>query len=190
MRITYDNAIDYSNTTFQTILTAYLFECPVENVSQKAKHLNITFPQKGWGGNILNSLMAAMKRNVYSLNLEYEVVDSDKDVVSLYEEAERRMSADGKPYEILVYQKSGGYLCTKSLFYSIRCALAHGDFSIEEDTSGERVYLFRNFNKQTTKACLRLYERTLFAWIDLLQMDAKALPKAKTLYGLPETIAG
>lgn len=190
MNITYDNAIDLTNTTFQTILTAYLFECPVENVSQKAKHLNITFPQKGWGGNILNSLIAAMKRNMYSSNLEYKVVDSDKDVVSFYEEAERRISVDGKPYEILVYQKRGEYLCTKSLFYSIRCALAHGDFSIEEDTSGNRVYLFRNFHKQKTTACLRLYEKTLCAWIDLLKTDAKALPRAKIIYDVPVTIAG
>jgi len=189
MKITYDNALDYSNETFQRILTAFLFECPVENVSQKAKHLNITFPQKGWGGNTLNSLIAAMKRNVYSSNLEYRMLDNKQDVSNLYEDAERKMATEGKPYEIVVYQKNGGFLCTKSLFYSIRCALAHGDFSIEEDNCGERLYLFRNFNNQTTKACLRLYEKTLFMWIDLLHMDAESLPKAKLICNTPERIA-
>lgn len=68
---------------------------------------------------------------------------------------------------------------TDSLFYAIRCALAHGSFCIhkyrEKNKNREKYYLLENNDKGKLKARLIIKEDTLIKWIEIVE----SVPKPK-----------
>lgn len=186
MLINYENEYDLSDPALQRILKHYVFLCPVEMVSQKAYHTSKTFPQMGWGGTILTSLIAALKRNTYSGKLAYVFIEDGRNVENEFKKLKKSNINDR---EIVVYKKSGNYLQTKSLFYAIRNAFAHGDFSIEKDENGDKLYTLRNFHAKEVKAYLCLYEKTLLMWLWLLDLPSENLSKANYPKGVSQESA-
>ena len=162
------NKIPFDNINFQTILRFYLFECPVttESVKKKKKikkHVSargIPLERQGWSGNALNTLLAAMKRNASS-SLKYMVVAPSSDVGTVVRNEEALSTQSDPNFELLVFKENSSLGKTKSIFYMIRNAFAHGSFSIVETNNGT-IYYFQSEKDGETKSQIRLKEKTLF----------------------------
>ncbi len=62
---------------------------------------------------------------------------------------------------------------TTALFYLIRCAFAHGCFSLYEEN--ERYFVFENFHNNKSKGRAVLKESTLFKLRDLVNESTEEL---------------
>jgi len=174
-----NSTIPYDNKNFQRILDFYLFKCPVtidgkrdkkpikKNVAQRA----ITFEEKRWTGNHLTALLRIMKGNIV-----FEEVSTSELVEHLCEKTEIDSSQSDPHFEMIVYYPSVGK--TKSIFYSIRNAFAHGSFSVVQNNK-EWVYYFESRTDKGLRARIRLKEKTLLSWIEQVEKEPKGLESYK-----------
>ncbi len=75
-----------------------------------------------------------------------------------------------KDTEIIVYKNDSNMNKTMQLYYTIRCALAHGSFCIkEEKTKNKKIkfYYFENKHNGKIKARFKIKEKILLKWIEL-----------------------
>lgn len=167
----FNDDFSFSNKEFARIYRAFVVETPVENVS----HRGITFKQRSWN---LNSLNAALKRSTTFLK--------NKWFVYTVKEAENQMRSHGifdyvkMPTEIAIHTSRNDSK-TVGLFYSIRCAFAHGAFSIHT-CNGERYYFLENKDKGIYKGRIVIKESSLISIIDTLESEPpKKKDKKKTV---------
>lgn len=169
------NKIPLDNVNFQEILRFYLFECPITTESKVKgkkikKHVSargVTLEKQGWSGKTLNTLLAAMKRKASS-GLKYIAVEASKDVKAIVKNEESISTQSDVEFEMIIFKENTTMGKTKSIFYMIRNALAHGSFSVVETDCG-RVYYFQSDKDGDVKGQLRLKEKTLLEWIRLVQ---------------------
>ncbi len=179
------NKIPFDNINFQTILRFYLFECPVttESVKKKKKikkHVSargIPLERQGWSGNALNTLLAAMKRNASS-NLKYMVVEPSSSVGIIVRNEEAISTQSDPNFELIAFKENSTLGKTKSIFYMIRNAFAHGSFSVV-GTSNGTIYYFQSEKDGEIKSQIRLKEKTLLAWIKLVNTPVSDLKKER-----------
>ena len=173
--------IPLDNENFQTILRFYLFECPVTTESKVKgkkvkKHISargVALERQGWSGKTLNTLLSAMKRKASS-GLKYIIVEASNDVQSIVKSEESTSNQSDLEFEMVIFKENTVMGKTKSIFYMIRNALAHGSFSVVETDSG-CVYYFQSDKDGDVKGQLRLKEKTLLAWIKLVQTPVSEL---------------
>lgn len=172
--------IPYNDKNFQKIIDFYLFRCPVatdgkkdkkpikKNVSKRA----VTFEDKHWKGNQLTALLRIMKKDIV-----FEEVSSSDKVKSSSEKIEQESNQSDPYFEMVVYYPTIGN--TKSVFYSIRNAFAHGSFSVV-NTQKNTVYCLETEKDGKLRARIRLKEKTLLHWIELFENGSRGLETYKT----------
>ncbi len=161
---------------FARIYRFFVIETPVEGISKRG----ISFKQRGWN---LNSLNAALKRSTAFLKNSWHVYTA--------KEAENQMRSHDifdsvkMPIEIAIHT-SRNDSNTVGLFYSIRCAFAHGAFSLHTCNS-ERYYFLENKDKDIYKGRIVIKESSLISIIDTVESeppnkkDKKKIAKKKVV---------
>ena len=161
----FNDDYSFSDEKFARIYRFFVVETPVEDVSQRG----ISFKQRGWN---LYSLNAALKRSTACLKHNWYVCTA--------KEAESQMRSHGifdsvrMPIEILIHTARNNSN-TVGLFYSIRCALAHGAFSFH-NCNGELYYFLENKDKEVYKGRIIIKESSLISIIDTVESEP---PKKK-----------
>ena len=161
----FESGYKFSDKMFARIYSFYVLETPVPGVSVRGK----SFKQRGWN---MNQLIAAMKKESPFLNCNW-FVKPIKEIESVCREEKIFDNVDFSK-EIAIHTENSKYSLrrTASLFYAIRCAFAHGGFSIHK-CSKERYYLLENFDAGRIKARLVLKEETLIKWIEIVEKGTR-----------------
>ena len=160
IRWNFDSRYSFSNDNFAKIYRFFVIETPVEGVSQRGK----SFEQRGWN---LKSLNAAIKRSTSFLKSEW--------YVCTVKEIENKMREYGifnsvkLPREFAIHTAHNNSN-TEGLFYAIRCAFAHGAFSLHT-CSGERYYFFENKDRDKYKGRIVIKESSLISIIDTVESE-------------------
>ncbi len=165
---TFDDTLQWKDKKFQDIVNFYLFECPVENVSQRGK----SFKKYGVVGKVKFSELKKQMLNCASKGLKNNYYPCKKEeLLKKYE----LVKSIGPVEEYCVFMKYDEKTVMQSLYSAIRNAIAHGSFSCRSYAiNGEKInmYFFLNYNKYK-KAEIVLREKTLLSWIELLRKEER-----------------
>lgn len=154
----FNGKYSFFDKNFTRIYRFFVIETPVEGISQRG----ISFKQRKWN---LNSLNAALKRTTEFLKNGWFVCTA--------KEAEKQIHVHGiydnvkMPMEIAVHTTRNDSN-TVGLFYAIRCALAHGAFSIH-NCNGEKYYFLENRDIKVIKGRIVIKESSLISIIDTVE---------------------
>ena len=163
-------AFPIKNENFLQILNFFLLNCPVvfpksrRKVSQRAKSLE----KIGWTAHKLLTLLANMKSSA-TKTLKNNYFKSDKadfNVEETMSKCEQSSSYNDKHFEVMVFVVNSELGETRTIFYYIRNAFAHGAFSVCEDDKNP-VYYLESAKDGKIKGQFRLKETTLLEWIRL-----------------------
>lgn len=168
------NEIPYNSLNFQKILDFYLFGCPVIIRKKKVSQRGETFEKMNVTGTKLTSLLKDMKRNT-----EYHCVHSEQSVEKIFETINSNSSFSDDYFNLIVFIENMEIGKTKTIFYYIRNAFAHGDFSVE-CVEGKYIYTLRSQKNGKIKGMFRIKETTLLSWIDLVYQQTK--PNKKSMH--------
>ena len=167
-------SVPIENPNFLKILQFYLIDCPVSipsgkdsNGRSKKRHISKrgeTFEQKGWTGKNLTALWNVMKKGKYCVNMKKE----NKSVEDKVEDIIHTSNQKDEYFELICFYETIGV--TRSVFYAIRNALAHGSFSVYNN-NGKPVYYFQSEKDGKIRSQIRLKETTLLRWIELFNMS-------------------
>ena len=152
------------NKEFEEILQFFLYECPVQYkdgrpVSARA----ITFEMAGVTDTKLTALGRRLKR-LPSVKNHFCEVKNNVDFVTYEKEIkERQKGANHIEFMCCVPNSELGQ--TRSIFYSLRNALAHGSFSIVTGTNGLNYYYLEAAKSDKLKFRACLSGKTLKKWI-------------------------
>ena len=155
--------ISYTDN-FKKIITFYLFECPVENVSARGYE----FGDLGWTNYYLRKFNSMMK-DVATIEDKNWRLCNIKDI-------DDNLKSIDKSKEYIVCNNGNGK--TKSIFYAIRNAFAHGSFEINYNNK-VIFYHLKNIDNSTLKADIYLKEETLILWISLFNTNPEYLTTEK-----------
>lgn len=168
--------IPYNNKNFKKILEFYLFNCPVVikggKVSKRAK----SFEDYKIVNQGLKTLLSLMKRDLADANNNYRCIKLTDDIERNRIELERFSKLNDEYYNFIVFKENDEIGKTRTIYYAIRNSLAHGSFSIKS-TKKENIYYFETSKDGKLKAQIRLKERTLLHWIDLIKEFSKSKRK-------------
>ena len=165
----FDGNYSFKDDNFARIYRFYVIETPVSGVSARAK--TFKFRQVN-----MNSLNARLKKETPLLN-ERWFVKNAKEVENTCQDNGIDKNANFAN-EIVIHSENRK-LCTgktDSLFYAIRCALAHGSFAIHT-YKNKKYYLLENKDNGIIKARMILKEETLIRWIEIIE----TFPKSKNV---------
>lgn len=159
-----------NNKNFLRIVDFYLFNCPVDKKSKtnQISVRNETFKGRKITDKTLRALLVDMKRCIdyyETVNLHDNVQDK---VIAI--ESSRKFS--NNDFQLAVFCENTDLGKTKTIYYTIRNALAHGAFSIKK-SSKDNIYFFENKYNGIIKAQFRLNESTLIKWIELVNKYSK-----------------
>lgn len=159
----YPLKIGHSN--FLKVIDFYLFHCPVDKkgkeiVSARGK----TFRERNITDKKLRALLAEMKKDIE----HYELADEHCKVEERVFIAENSKKYNNTEFQMIIFYENKDLGKTKTIFYAIRNAFAHGSFSVKP-SKGEKIYYFENRYQKIIKAQFRIKETTLLKWIDLIK---------------------
>jgi len=169
---TKDNLVYSKN--FSQIINFFVFGTPCENVSSSG----ICMSDRGWkkdiwkNSNLRNFLLTSA--NLFSEKTYKKVVKlSDMSTESTKIGLNNSFHTKREINKVLFYtDKKNTDILT--IFYYIRCALAHGRFQIYKSTNEDYVYVMESITKKkgtkdfTVKARMILHEKTLVNWIETI----------------------
>ena len=149
---------NFKDENFSKIYKFFVIECPCEDVSVRGK----SFKKIGCN---MNSLNNALKKGTSFLKIKwkaYKVSEIEQKIKEedIYEEVKM-------PLEIALHTERNNNK-TEGLFYSIRCAFAHGAFSIHK-FKGEKYYFLENEDKGKLKGRIVVKEQSLLSWIEIVK---------------------
>nr|MBQ6241781.1 hypothetical protein [Lachnospiraceae bacterium] len=154
----FDTNYSFSNKNFAKIYQFYVVETPVENTSMRGK----TFNSRSC--NVLKLYHELIKKSPF-LKDHWHVSTIAEMPVMIKE----RGLEDTPDYRIeCVIHTNNKNSITVSLFYSIRCALAHGAFETRRH-DGIKYYLLENRDKNVIKGRMVVKENTLLDWIRIVE---------------------
>ena len=161
----FDGNYSFKDERFARIYRFYVIETPVSGVSARAK----TFKYRQIN---MSSLNAALRRESPFLKSNW-IVKPIRDIEEVCRE--KRIDKTVRFADEIVIHTENSKLCTgktDSMFYAIRCAFAHGSFSVHEYKS-HKYYILENKDNGVIKARMVLKEDTLIKWIDLIETFPK-----------------
>ena len=152
----FNTKYSFSNKNFSKIYSFFVIETPVENVSKRG----ITFKQR--------------KIDIIKLNNKIKKISNDlnknwieiKKGINILEELKKLNNLDKLDFsrEFAIHSNNKNSK-TKSFFYTIRCAFAHGRFSYSKYNK-EIYYLLENEHNNKIKGRILIKEKTLLAIIN------------------------
>lgn len=156
----YDIPTSISSKNLQKIINFYLLECPVPDRSFRGK----TFSELGFNGRtafgwlkqeMLHAADPSLRENYFPC--QREALDATFQFVE----------SVSPPHEYCVFLQTSEKTIMQSLYSAIRNAFAHGSFNVKQ-YGKINIYFLVNF-KGYKKAQIVLQEKTLLAWISILQ---------------------
>lgn len=160
---TFDSKYSFSDKNFSRIYSFFVIETPVENVSKRG----ITFGQRKIDMKKLNN---KIKKISNDLNKKWILLNKGKNI---FDELNRLNNLDGldlsKEFAIHSNNKKTK---TKSFFYTIRCAFAHGAFGICKHKK-DKYYLLENVHNNKLKGRILIKEKTLLEIIEYCENIGK-----------------
>ncbi len=148
---------DLARRALASIVSFYLFDCPLEGRSAQAK----TFSQLGWRGSYFSSLKASILSASVNLDVKHYLACRGKDVESTL--ISRGLGEGAQ--EFAVFSKYDVARVMESLFSAIRNSIAHGSFKVYTPSrKAGHYYYLENRHDGTVKACINLSEKTLLSW--------------------------
>lgn len=160
--------------SFSEIIKFFIFGTPCENVSSSG----IRMLDRGWkkdvwkNGNLRTYLLISADLytdKTYKKVTKLSEMSSESTKIGL----NNRFHTKREINKVLYYtDKKNTDILT--IFYYIRCALAHGRFQIYKTTKDELVYVLESITKKrgtkdfTVKARMILHEKTLVNWIKII----------------------
>ena len=159
---------------FLKIIDFYLFKCPVQfHTDIKVSARGETFESRGITEWRLTSLLREVK-STFAKETFIAVKSSSPISVEQYiDSMQQKTSFNDAHFEFVVFNVDTKLKQTKSLFYAIRNAFAHGSFSVCNIGNSKKVYYLENKKKGLIKARMRLKEETLINWINLVEKHTK-----------------
>lgn len=154
----FQQRIVYTNKIFIKILDFYLFRCPVEGGSVKAK----TFKDYGFEGQRLYSKLKSRMLNIEGSEVKERYYPCTKQELDVYYEIYKSNKS-----ELCIFLKHDEKLVMQSLFKAIRNSFAHGSF-YKYQYKNEHYYYFENVDGYK-KAQIQLKEKTLLKWIECIE---------------------
>ncbi|MCC8111676.1 MAG: hypothetical protein LIO74_08830 [Ruminococcus sp.] len=112
------------------------------------------------------------------------IVDPKKENKSVEDKVEDIIytsSQKDEHFELICFNENTNIGVTRSVFYAIRNALAHGSFSVNNN-NGKSVYYFQSERNGEIRSQIRLKESTLLQWIKFFNMpvnDVRALNQSQ-----------
>lgn len=164
----FEEQFSFSDEKFSKIYRFFVIEPPLEDTSKRGKSLS----EFGWSQ---NSITNVLKKQIPSLNKNWKTIPA-KNSKSI-EEIEQNVKNLCKKNKILdeVSERREVFIHTnmknhktKSLFYTIRCAFAHGAFN-KKEYFGEQFYFLENRNKQKLRGRIVVKEETLLRIIEIIE---------------------
>lgn len=140
------------------IFTFFVIETPVSNVSYRS----VTFKDRNIN---MSKLTHDIKNEIEDFKSSW-VLCKKYEVVTLHDKINSGCNSDiSKEYAIHTKSRDGK---TESLYYAIRCALAHGSFDIHKH-KGVKYYYLENRDKNIIKAKILIKEESLLKLIELIE---------------------
>lgn len=140
------------------IFTFFVIETPVSNVSYRS----VTFKERNIN---MSKLTHDIKNEIEDFKNNW-IMCKKHEVVSLHNKMNSNFETN-IPEEYAIHTKSRDGK-TESLYYAIRCALAHGSFDIHKH-KGVRYYYLENRDKNIVKAKIVIKEESLLKLIELVE---------------------
>lgn len=158
--------LQIGKSNFLRIVDFYLFNCPVYNKVQisRVSVMGKTFEERHITGKRLTTLLKDMRNMVET----FKLVDGKEDIENVLEAETKKLKYKSDAFQIVCFIENSDLGQTKTIFYSIRNALAHGAFSVKS-IKKEKYYYFENRNRGKVKAQLKIKESTLLEWIKLVE---------------------
>ena len=100
---------------------------------------------------------------------------------------EQRNRAHDLNFEMVIFIENSDLKKTRTIFYAIRNAFAHGSFSVS-GAGEKRTYCLENRKDGVLKARIRLREKTLLNWIELVE-NPESWKKQKNEKKMIDTLA-
>lgn len=149
------------NERMKKILQFYLFNTPVEGVSVRGN----TFKYLGWNKRQLTPLL---KKEIDFLSSNW--------IITTVKEIETKLKTLGQ-LEKVKFEEMAIHINNKnsnidSFFYAVRCAIAHGSFSVRKH-NGQAFYILENKDKGKLKARIVIKEDTLVHIIEIVSDASK-----------------
>jgi len=160
LNMIFDCEIPYDDEKFLKIIDFYLFRCPVPERSVRGK----SFAEYGIQGHVA---FAKLKKNMFERSAN---LNSKSYFPSKKSDVQRNVFLvnDLSPNrEYCVFYQHDEDTKMQSLFSSIRDSLAHGRFAIR-GVGEQKIYYMQNYYN-FLRAEIRLYERTLINWIEIIE---------------------
>lgn len=154
----FSSKYDFSNKDFAKIYSFFVIESPVEGNSLRGK----TFKDMGWN---LTHLCSLLKKE-FTMTNNYWFSGNQKEVENKIKEKNIYTSVK-LPIEIIIHTNKNNSK-TVGLFHMIRCAFAHGAFSIHKYNK-DNYYFFENSYKKRCRGRIVVKEKTLLKWINIVQ---------------------
>lgn len=147
---------------FKKIITFFLFECPVKDVSHRGK----TFQDIGWGG---SSRFRMLKRLLKSCT----TIEEEKWISCHKSDVENQLKSVNSFLYIVCNDDKGE---VPSIIYAIRNSFAHGSFEVKS-IDGDNIYFFENYYKGKLRAKMVIEENALLEWIRIIKTNPVFLTK-------------
>ena len=159
--------IPFKDANFQKVLEFYLFNCPVlhQNNKTRVSQRGRTFEERDITGRSLTKLLSEMKAKPASGTLLYQCLETGSND---FAQIEQRNRAHDLNFEMVIFIENSDLKKTRTIFYAIRNGLAHGSFSVS-GTGEKRTYCIETRKDGALKARIRLREKTLLNWIELVE---------------------
>lgn len=172
--------IDLKNKNFSKIFQFYVIDTPCYSDKNHPQNLisakGVSFKDYGWDQGYKFNQLKNLMINV-NANRKIDLIQCDNKVNSL---------ADNKypPDEYCIYNADQGKI--NSIFYKIRNALAHGEFSLikytqkreNKENESLNIYFLTNHHKGL-KAEMALSEQTLLKWIAIIKNGPETTKETK-----------
>ncbi len=178
----FNNAIPkkYLDNNFQKIFEFYILNVPNSNVSNKSIDITKIWGEKVWKNMKLRAEL--MKVGDFKENINYFKAQRLNEMNNIAAKAhlDKIPALKKLKNNIIFYNQKNEFI---SIFFYIRCAFAHGRFTIKE-VNNEKFYILETGNKGKkqeiiVKARMIIKEETLLKWIDIILSGNKTKEKKK-----------
>lgn len=168
----FSTPIDYHSDALIEIVKFFVFETPVNGTSTRGR----SFEERGIKGNHIKKIYEEIKDQLpdFYQYWETDIIDNLPDRYA----GEGIWESVDFSFEFAYHYVKEGLNQATALYYMIRCAFAHGCFSIH-DNNGEIYYMFENFHDNQSKGRAVLKESTLFTLRDIIDLVEQRVVDSK-----------
>ena len=157
---------------FQKIVSFFVYECPVQRKNgNKVTPRATTFEDRGIVDGKQVSLLNVLKQKIEHKEC-FQCCETDSDIINIEKAIHKKYPVENHT-EFVLYIENKDLRKTRTVYYSIRNALAHGTFSYVEAKNGEIYYYLEAKKEDKIKARICIKEKTILKWVDITQRMMK-----------------